>query len=182
MGEKRAEKPTRLLWVDMEMTGLDVRKEVILEVAALVTNFDLMVLDRFEAVLEQPQHYLDAMDEWNQTHHRDSGLLERVKMGLPPERVESDLVGFVEKNFGRERAILAGNSISQDRLFIDKYMPRLADKLHYRMVDVSSFKVYFQGKWDLKYKKRNAHRAIDDIFESLDEFRYYLSMIQVPTK
>ena len=179
MSEKRSERPTKLLWIDMEMTGLDVQKEVILEVAALVTDFELVVLDRYEAVLSQPQQYLDNMDDWNKTHHRDSGLIDRVAYGLPPATVESNLISFVEKHFPGERAIIAGNSIAQDRLFIDKYMTRFAAKLHYRMMDVSSWKVMFQGKYQLKFSKRNAHRAIDDIFESLDEMRYYLSFIKI---
>ena len=178
-GDKRTEKPQRLLWLDMEMTGLDVSKEVIIEVAALVTNFDFMVLDRYEAVIAQPQHYLDNMDDWNKKHHKESGLIDRLEFGIPQNTVESELIAFTEKHFPKERAIIAGNSISQDRLFIDKYMPRFAAKLHYRMLDVSSWKVVFQGKYGLKFDKKNAHRAVDDIYESLDELKYYLSYLKI---
>ena len=165
------------------MTGLDVKKEVILEAAALVTDMDFNVLDTHHAVLKQPQQYLDAMDDWNQKHHTASGLVAKVKTGTEPQKVEQDLITLIEKNFGSgrdaERPILAGNSIAQDRLFIDAQMPKFASRLHYRMLDVSSWKIIFNQKFGLKYDKQGKHRALDDIQESINELKFYLKHFKI---
>jgi oligoribonuclease len=167
-----------LLWVDMEMTGLDVKKEVPIEVAAIATDWQLNVLDEYHAVICQPQHYLDNMDDWNRTHHRDSGLTALIPTGKDPLVVDQELAAFSRKYFPYERgAILAGNSIAQDRLFIDNYMPKFQATLHYRMMDVTSWKVIFNGIYDLRFKKKDGHRALDDIRESIGEMKYYLSFI-----
>jgi oligoribonuclease len=169
----------KLLWIDMEMTGLDPTCQVILEVAALVTDLDLNERGGYEAVLKQPQKYLDAMDEWNTKHHGESGLTARVAQGKEPALVEDELIRFVGEHFN-ERAVIAGNSIHQDRSFIDLHMPRLADKLHYRMLDVTSWKILMTTRFGLRYEKKKAHRAQDDIRESLGELRYYLQHVVVP--
>jgi len=170
----------RLFWIDMEMTGLDLNREVIIEVAALVTDLDFHLLDSFEAVVKQPQYYLDAMDDWNKSHHGQSGLVTKVPHGMDPEKVENKLIEMVKKNFDPEdgKPMLAGNSIMQDRLFIDKYMPHFSALLHYRMLDVTSWKIIFQNKYGLKYQKRGAHRALDDIQDSVDELKFYMSHIR----
>jgi len=172
----------KLLWIDMEMTGLDPTRQVILEVAAIVTDLELTTeLDTYEAVLRQPQSYLDAMDNWNKTHHGESGLAAKVPHGKDPSAVEDDLIQLVEKHFtGGERAIIAGNTISQDRSFIERHMPRLEPKLHYRMLDVTAWKVVMGPRYGLKYDKKKAHRALDDIRESLGELRFYLQHVVVP--
>lgn len=174
----------KLLWIDMEMTGLDVEHEVIIEVAAIVTDLDFKELDSFEAIVKQPQHYLDNMDEWNTEHHTKSGLVAKIPFGTDPEVVEAKLVDFVKKNFPdpRERPTLAGNSIHQDRLFIDKYMPLFAERLHYRMLDVSSWKIIFREKFGFAYSKHNNHRALDDIRESIQELREYMSYVNTPPR
>jgi oligoribonuclease len=169
-----------LLWLDMEMTGLDIEKEVPIEVACLVTDWNLQTLGNFHAVIRQPQEYLDRMDDWNKTHHRDSGLTEKVPGGVPPVEVETQLCDLVAKHFGKERAVLAGNSISQDRLFITKYFKRFDSLLHYRMLDVSSWKLVFNNRYGLKFTKKQSHRAVDDIQESIDEMKFYLQYIQAP--
>ncbi|PWU16979.1 MAG: oligoribonuclease [Bdellovibrio sp.] len=174
--------PTRLFWIDMEMTGLDVRKEVIIECAALITDFDFRILDQYEAIVKQPQTYLDAMDDWNKKHHKESGLTGKVPSGYEPEDVEKDLIRLAEKHFPKDegKPILAGNSVTQDRLFIDKYFTRFSSLLHYRMLDVSSWKIIFNSRYGLKYEKQNAHRALDDIRESVSELQFYVSHVRAP--
>lgn len=171
---------TKLFWIDLEMTGLDVEKEVIIECAALITDMNYNVLDSYETVVKQPQTYLDSMDDWNKSHHRDSGLTAKVPFGEEPDNVEHKLMQMVKKHFPQnERPILAGNSIAQDRLFIDKYWMGFSSLLHYRVLDVSSWKIIFNSQFGIKYEKKNAHRALDDIHESIDELKFYLKYVKV---
>lgn len=163
----------RLFWIDLEMTGLDVEKEVVIEAAAIVTDVQLAELDTYETVVRQPQGYLDAMDAWNTEHHGRSGLTARVPTGREPSLVEDDLVALVAKHFN-EPAVIAGNSIAQDRLFINRHFPRFAAQLHYRMMDVTAWKVMLGARFGITFEKKKAHRALDDIRESLDEMRFYL--------
>ncbi len=175
------ERVENLLWLDMEMTGLDVNKEVVIEVACIVTDMNFRELDSFETIVKQPQSYLDSMDAWNTEHHGKSGLTAKVPTGMQPEMVEMKLIDLINKHFPlsrtdpKKRPIMAGNSIAQDRLFIDKYFKNLSARLHYRIVDVSSFKVIINNKYNLEYKKQNSHRALDDIRESIGELKFYLS-------
>ena len=177
------ERVENLLWLDMEMTGLDVNKEVVIEVACIVTDMNFRELDSFETIVKQPQSYLDSMDSWNTEHHGKSGLTAKVPTGMDPEMMEMKLIDLINKHFPlsktdlKKRPIMAGNSIAQDRLFIDKYFKNLSARLHYRMVDVSSFKVVMNNKYNLEYKKQNSHRAIDDIRESIGELKFYLSKV-----
>jgi len=170
----------KLFWLDMEMTGLDVEKEVIIEVAAIVTDLNFKELETFETVVKQPQKYLDNMDAWNKEHHTKSGLAAKVPFGMEPDQVEAKLVDMVKKHFPdpKDRPVLAGNSIMQDRLFIDKYMKDLSARLHYRMVDVSSWKVIINNKFNYVYQKANKHRALDDIRESIQELRDYCDKLK----
>jgi len=171
----------KLFWIDLEMTGLDIQKEVVIEVAALVTDFDFAVLDEWETVVRQPQSFLAAMDDWNKKHHGESGLTTKVPQGMPPQEVEQHLIAMLEKNFvgAKEKPILCGNSIGQDRLFLAKYFQNFEARLHYRMLDVSSWKVIFNNKYNLKYQKKNSHRALDDIRESIEELKFYLSYMKM---
>lgn len=183
LGSGRLWPMQKLFWIDMEMTGLDVEKEVIIEVAALITDMNFNVLDSYEAVVNQPNTYLDKMDEWNKSHHSKSGLLAKIPRGAPPHEVEEALIALVKKHWPRiekkeDKPVLAGNSIGQDRLFINKYLPEFGNLLHYRMLDVSSWKIIFNHKLNLKYEKKNNHRALDDIRESIEELKYYLSHIK----
>lgn len=168
----------QLLWLDMEMTGLDVEKEVPIEVAAIVTGWDMNPIDQYYAVIKQPQKYLNAMDDWNKKHHGESGLTAAIATGKEPGVVDEELAAFIKKHFWAGPAILAGNSIGQDRLFIKRYLPKTESCLHYRMVDVTSFKVLYNGMFNLKFKKQDAHRALDDIRESIAELKYYLSFVK----
>lgn len=176
----KADAMKKLFWLDMEMTGLEVEKEVPIEVAAIVTDWDFNVLEQYHAVICQPRKYLDAMDDWNKKHHGESGLTAMIPSGKEPELVDQELADLIAKHFtGKEKAILAGNSISQDRLFIRKYMPKTESKLHYRMLDVTAWKVVFNGKYDQKFAKKDGHRALDDIHESIGELKHYLSFVRI---
>lgn len=163
----------------MEMTGLDVEKEVVIEVAAIITDYDFKELDTFETVIKQDQKYLAAMDDWNTEHHTKSGLVKKVPHGMEPFEAEHYLMDLVRKHFPdtRNRPMLAGNSITQDRLFIEKYFESFAGQLHYRMLDVSSWKIIFQKKFGYHYQKSNQHRALDDIRESIGELKNYMEFL-----
>lgn len=165
---------TKMLWLDMEMTGLEVEREVPIEVAAIICDLEFNELETFHAVIKQPQEFLDRMDAWNKEHHGASGLTAAVASGREPSLVERDLIQFVDRHFQGESAVLCGNSIGQDRLFINKYFPSLAKRLHYRMLDVTAWKVIFNDLYKVKFEKKNTHRAIDDIRESIGELRFYL--------
>lgn len=168
----------KLLWIDLEMTGLDVEKEVVIEAAVIVTDIALAELDTYETVVRQPQSYLDAMDAWNTEHHGQSGLTAKVPTGREPSLVEDDLIALVARHW-KAPAVIAGNSIAQDRLFINRHFPRLAAKLHYRMLDVTSWKIMLAARFNLKFDKKKAHRALDDIRESLAEMKFYLEHVKV---
>lgn len=173
----------KLFWLDMEMTGLDVDKEVIIEVACIITDLNFSEVDSFETVVKQPQSFLDNMNAWNTEHHGKSGLTAKVPSGMDPALVEAKMIHLIDKHFPgsendmKQRPILAGNSIMQDRLFVNKYFRKLSERLHYRMVDVSSFKIIMNNKYNVEYQKQNSHRALDDIRESIAELRHYLSQI-----
>jgi oligoribonuclease len=169
----------KLLWLDMEMTGLEVEKEVPIEVAAIITDFKFKALSEYHAVIHQPKKYLDAVDDWNKKHHGDSGLLKQIEKGKSVKVVDSELSGMIKEYFGRDKAMLAGNSIGQDRLFIQRYMPDTEKCLHYRMLDVTSYKIIFNNLYGKKFEKKDAHRAVDDIRESIAELQFYLSFVKV---
>lgn len=172
-------KPTKLLWVDLEMTGLDPKTDVILEVAAEITDFDFKTLASYEAVIKQSADKLRHMNEWSKKQHKASGLTERIKkVGRDENDVVHELVGFISAQFGDEPAILAGNSIHNDRSFIRQWWPEVEELLHYRMLDVSSLKVLMQGKFDVEFRKKEVHRAFDDIQASIAELQYYLKMLK----
>lgn len=167
--------PTKLLWVDLEMTGLDPREHVIIEIAAEVTDFNFKTLASYEALVKHPERKLKHMNEWAQAQHDKSGLTDRVrKHGLPEKEVIQQLIGFIKGQFGDEPAILAGNSIHNDRIFIKKWWPEVDALLHYRMLDVSSWKIFMQAKYGAIYEKKEAHQAYDDIQASIAELQYYI--------
>lgn len=168
-----------LFWIDLEMSGLDVEKEVIIEAAAIVTDFDFKILDQYHSVVKQDQKYIDQMDDWNKKHHGESGLIEKIPLGKEALLVEKELCAMIDKNFPKDRPMLAGNSISQDRLFIDKYFKTFATRLHYRILDVSSWKIVFNEKYNIKYQKKNTHRALEDIQESISELQFYLEKMKL---
>lgn len=172
--------PTKLLWIDLEMTGLDPAKDVILEVACEVTDFDFKTLASYEAVITQPEDILTNMNTWSQDQHTKSGLIDRIKVdGKAENDVIHELVGFIKAQFGDEPAVLAGNSIHNDRGFIVKWWPEVENLLHYRMLDVSSYKIVMQKKYGLDFQKKEVHRAFDDIQASIAELQHYLQMFRL---
>jgi oligoribonuclease len=170
--------PTKLLWVDLEMTGLDSVDDVILEVAAEVTDFDFKTLANYEAIVNQPEDVvIQRMQKniwWKDYPANRDEFLHKLDSGKASKQVEQELIELVEQNFGNEPAILAGNSIHNDRAFIRQHWPLLDLKLHYRMLDVSAWKVLMQGKYGVQFEKKEVHRAFDDIQASIAELQYYL--------
>lgn len=171
-------RPTKILWVDLEMTGLDPAKDVILEVAAEITDFDFNTLATYEACIKQPKDTvvkrMQANAWWQDFPVNRDQFVNNLDKGKPLKEVEKELIDLVEDHFGAEAAVLGGNSIYNDRLFIKQWMPTLDLKLHYRMLDVSSFKILMHGKFDKVFKKPEVHRAFEDIQGSIAELQYYL--------
>ena len=176
--------PTKLLWVDLEMTGLDPEKDVILEVAAEVTDFNFKTLASYEACVRQPKELVvDRMQKnnwWADFPENRDEFVRKLEQGKDSHEVEQELVALLEEHFGNEPAVLAGNSIHNDRNFIKRWWPALDLKLHYRMLDVSSLKLVMQGKYGVVYEKKEVHRAFDDIQASIAELQYYLEWLQQP--
>ncbi|HSX33004.1 MAG TPA: oligoribonuclease [Candidatus Saccharimonadales bacterium] len=170
--------PTKLLWVDLEMTGLDAQKDVILEVAAEVTDFDFKTLGSYEARIKHRRELVvERMQKntwWKDYPENRDDFVSRLDEALPSAEVERALIALIEAHFGREPAVLAGNSIHNDRNFIKYWWPTLDLKLHYRMLDVSAFKALMQGKYGVEFEKKEVHRAFDDIQASIAELQHYL--------
>lgn len=166
-----------LVWMDLEMTGLDLEKERIIEIATIITDGDLRILaEGPNLVIHQKPKLLKAMDDWNRTQHSKSGLIELVKTSkISEEEAETLTLDFVKKYCLEKKSPLCGNSIHHDRRFLIKYMPRLSDYLHYRHIDVSTVRALVE-RWYPKNrnapKKKDAHRAITDLKESIEELRF----------
>lgn len=170
-------------WIDLEMTGLDDAVDSIIEVAVVITDSQLTPLETLHRVVFQPQEVLERMNDWCKKTHGESGLTAAIPGGTPLSQVEDELLQLIQRHYApQDRVVLVGNSVGNDKRFIDRYMPSVAKRLHYRVIDVSSFKEVFRERYDLQYPKKNAHRAIDDIHESIQELNYYLSFIQPPQK
>lgn len=165
------------------MTGLDDAKDVILEVAVIITDLNFKQLDHYHAVIHQPPEVLDSMNAWCQKTHKESGLLAKIPRGIPLELADSDLLALIQKHFKkREKVVLCGNSVGNDQRFVLKYMPQVAKRLHYRIIDVSSYKELFRRKYGMKFTKKSSHRALNDITESINELKMYLSLVTPPKK
>lgn len=169
-----------LLWLDMEMTGLDPARERVLEIATIVTDDALVEIAAGPTlVVHQPDDVLAAMDRWNTEHHGASGLTERARTSTVTEaEAEAQTLAFVDAHFGpKDRPVLCGNSIHQDRRFIRRYLPAFDARLHYRMIDVSTIKElgrrWYPTELAAQPAKAESHRALDDIRESIAELRYY---------
>lgn len=178
MPDLKKTKPTKLLWVDLEMTGLDPAKDLILEIAAEITDFNFKTLASYEARIKHRRETVLARIQhnkwWEEFPDNRDEFIEKLEQGKPGSEVEKDLIELVKAEFGREPAVLAGNSIHSDRYFIKHHWPALDLKLHYRMLDVSSFKVLMQAKYGVEYEKKDVHRAFDDIQASIAELQFYL--------
>jgi oligoribonuclease len=175
---------SHLIWIDLEMTGLDPERHVILEIGTLVTDETLHIVAEGPAIaVNHPEHMLSTMDAWNRDHHGVSGLLDRVKASsYDCLRAEQETIAFLSRHCQTGESPLCGNSVWQDRRFLIKHMPRLEGFLHYRNVDVSSIKELAR-RWYPKlppFEKQKAHLALSDIKESLRELRYYRERIFMP--
>jgi len=170
--------PTHLLWLDMEMTGLSPDTDRIIELAIVVTDADLnTVAEGPVLVVHQPDAVMDAMDNWNKGTHGKSGLIDRVKASaLSEAEAEAQMLAFVKQHVPAKTSPMCGNSICQDRRFMARYMPQLEAFFHYRNLDVSTLKELAK-RWRPGlcegFKKASKHEALADIYESIDEMKYY---------
>jgi oligoribonuclease len=169
---------TNLIWVDMEMTGLNPDTDKVIEIATIITDSDLNTLAEGPVIaVHQSDEALAGMDEWNTTHHTSSGLVERVRASDYNEaRATEETLAFLQNWVPADRSPMCGNTICQDRRFMSRHMPDLAAYFHYRNLDVSSFKIVMQ-RWRPELaggiSKSATHLALDDIRESIEEMRYY---------
>ncbi|KQV65828.1 oligoribonuclease [Nocardioides sp. Root122] len=176
----------RLVWIDCEMTGLDLGADALIEVAALVTDFELNVLgEGIDVIIKPSQESLDQMVEFVRTMHETSGLLEELAGGTTLADAEGQVLAYIKEHCpDGTRPPLAGNTVATDRAFLARDMPALESFLHYRIVDVSSIKELSRRWYPRAYfaapTKRGNHRALADIQESIEELRYYREAVFVP--
>ena len=176
----------RLVWIDCEMTGLDLGADALIEVAALVTDFELNVLgEGVDVVVKPPPEALDQMDDFVRNMHTSSGLLEQLDGGVTLEEAEQQVLAYIREQCPEgSRPPLAGNTVATDRSFLARDMPDLESYLHYRIVDVSSIKELARRWYPRAYfnspAKSGNHRALADIQESIEELRYYRAAVFVP--
>ena len=176
----------RLVWIDCEMTGLSLEADALIEVAALVTDFELNVLgDGIDVVVKPPHEALDQMDDFVRNMHVSSGLLDVLDRGVTMQEAEELVLSYVQAHCSdASRPPLAGNTVATDRSFLARDMPTLEAFLHYRIVDVSSIKELARRWYPRAYyqspAKSGNHRALADIQESIEELRYYRAAIFVP--
>ena len=167
-----------LIWIDLEMTGIDPDNDVIIEIATLITDADLNILAEGPTyAVHQPDSILDTMDEWNTNQHGKSGLTQRVRDSkISPAQAEAETIAFLEKWVPKGKSPICGNSICQDRRFLVRGMPKLEDYFHYRNLDVSTVKELAR-RWRpdvlAGVKKSSAHLALDDIKDSIAELQHY---------
>ena len=171
-----------LIWIDLEMTGLDTFNDVIIEIATVVTDKDLNILAEGPVIaIHQSDSVLDAMDEWNQSHHGSSGLVKRVKESkFNAVQAEAETIKFLKQYVPKGASPMCGNSICQDRRFMAREMPILEDFFHYRNLDVSTLKE-LAARWKPEvldqHVKKGAHLALDDVLESIEELQFYRKAI-----
>jgi oligoribonuclease len=170
--------PNNLVWIDMEMTGLQPDSDRIIEIALLVTDPQLELLAKGPVlVVHQPDSVLEAMDTWNKSVHKKSGLIERVRASAMTEaQAESEALAFLARHVPAASSPMCGNSICQDRRFLARWMPKLESFFHYRNLDVSTLKELVR-RWKPEavkgFAKEGKHEALADILESIEELKYY---------
>ena len=173
-----AQDSQHLIWIDLEMTGLNPDSDLIIEIATVVTDKDLNILAQGPVLaVHQSDEALAAMDDWNQKHHGESGLIDRVKAStINAAEAERLTIEFLKQWVPENTSPICGNSIGQDRRFLYRYMPKLEAYFHYRNIDVSTLKE-LAARWAPEVKngfnKESTHQALDDIIESIEELRYY---------
>lgn len=178
---------SRLIWIDCEMTGLDINNDELCEVSMVPTDFNLRVLDEgIDLVIKPSQAAVDHMNDFVRNMHTSSGLINEWNNGLSLADAQQQIIEYVQRFLptdGNGKAHLAGNSIHSDKKFLDKYMPELMSNLHYRIIDVSTLKElsrrWYPAVYENKPAKHGGHRALADIIESIDELRYYRDMMFV---
>ena len=167
-----------LIWIDLEMTGLDYYKERIIEIATVITDSQLNVIAEGPSLaIHQPDELLAAMDDWNTRQHAKSGLTKRVRSSVVDEATaEKQTLEFLRQHVLQKKSPMCGNSIYQDRCFLHRYMPDLEEHFHYRNLDVSTVKE-LAARWvpNIKkaLKKESTHLALNDVYDSIEELRYY---------
>ncbi len=173
-----AQNSSNLIWIDLEMTGLNVDNDQIIEIATIVTDKHLKTLAQGPVLaIHQSNNVLAAMDKWNQKHHQKSGLIDRIKMSsVTAKEAEKQTLEFLKKWVSAHKSPMCGNSICQDRRFLHRLMPKLEQFFHYRNVDVSTLKELAK-RWspEMKksFKKQGQHLALNDIIESINELKHY---------
>jgi len=178
-------KKAKILWVDLEMTGLDANNDLILEVAAIATDWDFKEIATYEGIVKNEDMTLEERLTansvfWDANPESKKGLLAQNGHGKELSEVEDELLKFIDEHFDDEKPVLlGGNSIHMDRRFIVSQWARLDARLHYRMLDVSAWKVVFEGKYHKKFAKPEEHRALGDIRGSIMELKYYLTKVRI---
>ena len=170
-----------LIWIDLEMTGLDPEKERIIEIATIITDSNLTIIaEGPNLIINQPKELIASMDDWNTNQHGSTGLIQAVrKSSITEQEAEIKTLEFISKYVGNKRSPMCGNTVSHDRRFLAKYMPSVEDYFHYRHIDVSSVKELI-SRWmnDAQtYQKNGSHRAKDDIIDSINELKLYKRML-----
>jgi len=176
-----ANKQHNLIWLDLEMTGLEIKTDTILEIASIITDQDLNILAEGPVfAIHHTDEALDNMNDWCKKQHGKSGLVDRVKSStISITEAESKTLEFWKEWVKEGESPLCGNSVHNDRLFLAKYMPSLDNFLHYRHLDVSSFKLIADYWYKKEFKKESKHLALDDIKDSIDELKFYREQILV---
>jgi oligoribonuclease len=182
-GAYSMEKEQNLVWIDLEMTGLEPETDTILEIATIITDSSLQILAEGPNIaIYQPQAVLDAMDDWNQQHHGQSGLIRRsLESSYSMQKAEAQTLEFISQFTVQGKSPLCGNSIGQDRRFLYPYMPLLSQWLHYRNIDVSTVKELYSRWYPNRepFAKSDKHEALADIRESIAELKYYQTTVFV---
>lgn len=176
-------KQAQILWCDMEMTGLDPERDLPLEIALVATDWEFNEIAAIDSGIGQDENavgvLLDNNDFYKKYPENRKALCKLVNSSPLAPVVETQLLAFLQENFESSTPVLlAGNSIHQDRRFIRAYLPFFDQKLHYRMLDVTAWKVVFEAKYGMKYEKKEAHRALDDVRESIAELKFYMERIK----